>query len=101
MPSYRDRRFLEWLEPSRSASASGHYRHARLDEAALPRATGLDALADTVVAAHDDACRWFADLLADTLDPFDVTDVPANYPHGLHTLTLQGYLGEIFAGVLA
>lgn len=99
MTSLRDDDFRRWLLPQRRES--GHYRHARLDEDAAARANGLEALRRAAVAAHDDARRWIEEMLGESLDPFDETDLPAQYPHGLHTLTLQGYLGEILAGVIA
>lgn len=86
---------------SRSNSPSSHYRHTKLTEDDAQRSDGLDALEAAVAAAHQDAAGWIERALGDSLPPLDPCDVAANYPDGLHTLTLQGYLGEVFAGVLA
>jgi hypothetical protein len=79
----------------------GHYRHLRLDEDAGNREAGLLALAEAVKTAHLDAQSWIREMAGVSLDPFGEDDVDAQYPQGLHTLTLQGCLGEVFAGVVA
>jgi hypothetical protein len=64
---------------------------------------------------HEDAIRHFRKLAGISLDPFDSSDnelqnqqsrLPrrdpiAGYPEKLNIITLQGYFGEIFAGIIA
>lgn len=88
-----------WLEPRRSLR--GGYRHTVLSEDAEYRDAGLDALAETVERAHLDAKRYLAELLGTSLDPLGADRLAESYPSQLNTLTLQGYLGEIFAGLFA
>jgi hypothetical protein len=95
----RDTQIQAWLEPSRKIK--GGFSHLRLTEKPSNRETGLSALAAAVAAAHTDAKRHLADVLGESLDPFDDQTVAGAYPAALHTLTLQGYLGEIFAAVIA
>jgi hypothetical protein len=99
MAALRDNRFLAWLGPT--ASEKDHYRHVRLDEDPAHRAAGMEALQEAVATAHADATRWIADLVGDPLDPFTEMSVVSSYPQDLHTLTLQGYLGEVVTGVVA
>jgi hypothetical protein len=67
----------------------------------------VEALATLVAAAHEDAIAWLRSTSTNALDPLggaegDAPPPPgSNYPHGLHTTTLQGYLGEIIAGLIA
>lgn len=53
--------------------------------------------------AHEDSRKRLRDLLGESLDPLGETSAyPVNrYPQCLHPLTLKGYFGEIFAGVIA
>lgn len=95
----RDSRLRASLEPFRAVD--GGFSHLRLAERAAQRELGLEALVAAVTDAHADARRTLAEVLAETLDPFGEQTVAGAYPAGLHTLTLQGYLGEIFAGVIA
>jgi hypothetical protein len=100
----------EWLVPERSGESP--YRHLRLRERPDGRDVGLKALAKLVEAAHEDAITWLRSISTNALDPLQgaedgATEANAppppgsNYPHGLHTITLQGYLGEILAGLIA
>lgn len=88
-----------WLEPRRSLQ--GGYRHAMLTEKADQRLSGLEALAEATARAHEDAKRLLGDLFGTSLDPLEADPVATAYPAQLNTLTLQGYLGEIFAGLYA
>lgn len=103
--SWTDDRIEPWLTPERSGAAP--YRHLRLREQPDGRDEGVDALAGLVAAAHEDAIAWLRSISANALDPLGGAggDTPpplgSNYPHGLHTTTLQGYLGEIIAGLIA
>ena len=105
--SWKDDTLGEWLAPERSGEAP--YRHLRLREQANKRTEGLSALAPLVESAHSDALDWLKGIAAEAFDPLCPPDagesiVPplaSNYPHSLHTTTLQGYLGEILAGLIA
>jgi hypothetical protein len=104
---WRDDKLGEWLAPERSGEAP--YWHLRLREQANKRSDGLDSLATLVEAAHADALNWLQGIGAEAFDPLRQPDagentlppLASNYPHGLHTVTLQGYLGEILAGLIA
>jgi len=90
-----------WLSPTRTTT--GAYNHSRIDESAAGRQAGLEALRDLVVEAHADAVARLDALAAIDLHPLgrsDATDAIL-YPDSLDTRTLQGYLGEILAGLVA
>ncbi len=91
----------EWLPAS--LTDNGNYRHRRIDEKPEARDAGLRALQELVERAHDDARAHLATLAGISLDPFDgPNSIRAfSYPDDLHTTTLQGYLGEILAGIVA
>ncbi len=96
---WRDNDLIAWLCPI--LADLGGYRHVRLIEDVAGRPPGLEALARLVERAHEDAKTYLEDLLAIPLDPLGEDDVADAYPDALNTLTLQGYLGEILAGVVA
>lgn len=102
---WTDDRLKRWLAAQRSGESP--YRHLRLREQPDGREEGLVALTTLVEAAHEDAIAWLQSISTSALDPLDGAegDIPpppgSNYPHGLHTITLQGYLGEILAGLIA
>jgi hypothetical protein len=81
------------------------YRHTRLSEASA----GWDAVsaqvADYFKHAHQDAMERFRRLAGMSLHPAGTpTPLPPpyeKYPFGLPNTTLQGYFGEIIAGLLA
>lgn len=67
------------------------------------RGEAITALQQIVYDAHEDSRKRLRDLLGDSLDPL-CPDSPYpvdQYPQCLHELTLKGYFGEIFAGVIA
>ena len=97
--SWLDDGLRAWLEPQRSLHDG--YRHTVLSEDSAHRDGGLSALAHAVDRAHHDAKTYLADVFATTLDPFGEDQLAKDYPSQLNTLTLQGYLGEIFAGLYA
>ena len=97
--SWLDDGLRAWLEPQRSLHDG--YRHTVLSEDSAHRDGGLSALAHAVDRAHHDAKTYLADVFATTLDPFGEDQLAKDYPSQLKTLTLQGYLGEIFAGLYA
>jgi hypothetical protein len=108
---WTDDRLKQWLAPQHSGESP--YRHLWLREQADGRGDGLKALAEMVGAAHQDAINWLRSISTDALDPLQGSEDEAaagendhpppgsNYPHGLHTTTLQGYLGEVLAGLIA
>jgi hypothetical protein len=89
-----------WLVASEVAN--GTYTHATLTEVPDFRDDGLAALATLAQAAHRDTQQRLQRLVGISLDPL-AGDAAANwqYPHGLHTSVLQGYLGELLAGLIA
>jgi len=93
-----------WLRSTRTVGT--RYTHIRLDEDPAHEPEGLDALARLVAEAHSDAAQYIADLESPTLDPLapqatGSAEPRLDYPWGLHTSTLQGYLGEILSGLIA
>lgn len=99
---WRDDRIKRWLDPERSGEAP--YWHLRLEEVPDNRQAGLDALRDLVEIAHRDALNRLEEAVAPSLAPTAGGAVPlpgSNYPSGLHTTTLQGYMGEVMAGLIA
>jgi hypothetical protein len=90
-----------WLRPS--VSEAGRYRHVVLAEQPAARSAGLKALRQIVKEAHADAARRLDDLGAPTLDPLvsPSKSQALGYPEALHTITLQGYLGEIIGAIIA
>jgi hypothetical protein len=98
--SLRSPALQTWLNPDAVGDSS--YRHSLLREVSAERAAGLQALADLVVEAHRDSRERLERLVGISLDP--VTGSPPTwppFPDALHTTVLQGYLGEIFAGLIA
>jgi hypothetical protein len=90
-----------WLTATRTAN--GTYDHLLLVEDIDARDEGIEALRVLVAQAHADARGRLSALAGISLDPLDETGLPGElpYPDGLHTVTLQGYLGEIMAGLVA
>ncbi len=91
---------VEWLRPQRAVN--GTYRHVLLSEDPESRADGLASLTTVVAEAHRDARERLERLIGTSLDPIQ-GGLPDSrpYPDGLHTSALQGYLGEVLAGVVA
>lgn len=92
---------VAWLKVS--ATGAGEYSHLLLAEEPPRRDDGLRALAELVREAHRDARERLEDLTSRSLDPLDPSR-PAtqpSYPDSLETTTLQGYLGEVVAGLVA
>lgn len=94
----------KWLTPERSGGSP--YWHLRLREVPPERPAGLAALEALVGKAHEDALKMLQEVASPSLDPMaEEDDVPpppgSNYPHDLYTTTLQGYMGEIIAGLIA
>jgi hypothetical protein len=99
---------MKWVSPPLAdwligaGTATGTYRHTMLAEEPANRAAGLAALGALTAEAHRDARERLERLMGISLDPLQ--GVPPDwrpYPDGLHTSALQGYLGEVLAGVVA
>lgn len=92
-----------WLKSS--GTSSGTYRHVHITEVPTQRAAGLDALAGLSREAHADAQASLEQLFKPSLDPLDPVNAASPdalvYPDSLETSTLQGYLGETLAGLVA
>ncbi len=93
----------DWLAASRSTN--GAYRQLRLNEVPEMRVAALEELQRLAGEAHADAKNHWESLLGMSLNPIasdsgDRAEMPA-YPDSLHTTTLQGYLGELLAGLIA
>lgn len=91
----------KWLIPTRSVSDG--YSHSRIDESPEQRESGLETLHLLVTRAHSDAVSRLAALANIDLHPLGAVDSDdqIRYPDSLDTTTLQGYLGEILAGLIA
>jgi hypothetical protein len=91
---------VEWL--TAATTVNGTYRHTLLSEAPANRASGLAALGALTAEAHRDARERLERLAGISLDPLQ--GAPPDwrpYPDELHTSALQGYMGEVLAGVVA
>jgi hypothetical protein len=90
-----------WL--SVTEVVNGAYRHALLAEDLASRADGLASLCVLAENAHRDARERLERLIGISLDP--LAGAPSlgwlRYPQDLHTSVLQGYLGELLAGLIA
>jgi hypothetical protein len=100
---WRSDAFHDWFDESRTNSAT--YRQLRLTERPEKRPEGIAELARLAAEAHRDAKERLEELLGISLSPSTpdgTSPTPVSqYPEGLDTTTLQGYLGEVFAGLLA
>jgi len=92
-----------WLSSTISESKDKRYKHRLLKEDLSQRCEILEELRSLVQKAHEDARRHLRDLAGTSLDPLDslANDPAEGYPECLHIRTLKGYLGEIFAGLVA
>jgi hypothetical protein len=101
--TWKSAQLRAWLEAHRAGGAT--YRHLRLVEVPAQRTAGLLELGRLVAEAHRDARERLERLMGVSLDPRDPAalarpDVQV-FPDGLDTSTLQGYLGEVLAGLVA
>jgi hypothetical protein len=101
--SWRSDQLREWLAANRAGQDP--YRHLRLAEVPEQRVDGLAELARQVEEAHRDARERLERLMGVSLDPRDPAAI-ANpqvqvFPDAMATTNLQGYLGEILAGLVA
>ena len=92
------------LTSSVTESKDKRYRHQLLKEQSTKRSVMVEELKTIVQIAHQDAIchlRKLADI--PPLDPLppNINDPTRGYPYQLDALTLKGYFGEIFAGIIA
>jgi len=95
--------FPLWLESEVSESHDHHYRHQLVVENASRYEQGIQELVSYVQCAHQDARDHLRKLAAISLDPFGAppaVDPARGYPEQLESLTLKGYLGEVFAALI-
>lgn len=99
--SWASAALVEWLPDT--PTGNGAYRHRRVDENPVARSQGLAALGELVTRAHEDARKHLAAVTGIDLDPIDgdQDQLALQYPDDLDATTLQAYLGEIFAGLVA
>lgn len=93
-----------WLYNSVTESEDKQYIHRLLKEDKNQRDVILDELILIVQKAHEDARFRLRKLAGNSLAPFNnfpETDPCNGYPERLNIITLQGYFGEIFAGIIA
>lgn len=96
--------FLLWLQNSSAKSSNTSYRHRLFKEYPGRRDEVLEELTAYVQIAHEDARNRLKKLTANSLDPLGAKapfDPAEGYPVWFHMNTLQGYFGEIFAGLIA
>lgn len=94
-----------WLEVTRTSHPAPPYEHVLAKERPGGRAHVQVALQQICSAAHQDARENLRRLAGPTLDPLQVDDPAhdpaAGYPHILALSDLQGFIGEILAGLFA
>ncbi len=103
----KSRYLHDWLESPINPPASANpdrysfrllreYPNHRNDEV-------INELREIVQKAHEDAKRKLRRLVGISLDPLgeNSRDPTTGYPERLDIVTLQGYFGEVFAGIVA
>ncbi len=104
MKGVRIKDFDQWFSQSKTDVASKSYCHILLIEDASKRAGNLPALQNYVKQAHEPARQHLLQPFAESLHPSGTKptrDPASGYPELLDEITLQGYLGEIFSGIVA
>lgn len=93
-----------WMASKSSPVQEHSYTHLLLQEKSNERNRIIQELAAYVNAAHEPAKRHMRKLISDSLHPFKLApevDPADGYPEALGPITLQGYFGEIFSGIVA
>jgi hypothetical protein len=92
-----------WLSSSVTESVDKRYRHQLLKEKTEYRSAMVVELKALVQIAHQDAICHLRRVAGISLDPLrpKVIDPTIGYPRQLDAITLKGYFGEIFAGMIA
>lgn len=94
----------DWLAESRSEIPEKSYCHLLLTERPEVRDLIINELAEYFYAAHEPARMLLRNLAQDSLHPLGSLSQPdstSGYPEQLHPTTLQGYFGEVFAGIVS
>lgn len=97
-------RITQWLVDKTSTSVDSRYRHRMFKENPIHRMDALVELEEYVQKAHEDACRHYSQMTQESLDPLESEALPdflGQYPSCLDLITLQGWFGEVFAGLIA
>lgn len=94
-----------WLNETHSSNPTPTYRHTRLSENVNAWANVSAHVEDYFKQAHRDAVERLRRVTGTSLHPAGTpSPLPPpyhQYPFGLPDVTLQGYFGEILAGLLA
>ena len=104
MKGARIKDFDHWLAQSKTDVPSKNYCHVLLVEDVSKRASIFADLQAYVKQAHEPARRHLLQPFKDSLHPAGPepeSDPSSGYPEMLDEITLQGYFGEIFSGVVA
>ncbi|MHC0067995.1 DEAD/DEAH box helicase [Nostoc sp. UIC 10890] len=94
----------KWLSNSVSESEDKRYTHRLLREDKSQRDIIINELILIVQKAHEDARYRLHKLAGNSLTPFgdfSDNDPSYGYPDRLNIISLQGYFGEIFSGIIA
>jgi DEAD/DEAH box helicase len=94
----------KWLSNSVSESEDKRYTHRLLTEDKSQRDIIINELILIVQKAHEDARYRLRKLAGNSLEPFgdsSESDPSFGYPERLNIISLQGYFGEIFSGIIA
>ncbi|MDF5719742.1 MAG: DEAD/DEAH box helicase [Rhizonema sp. PD37] len=94
----------KWLSNSVSESEDKRYTHRLLREDKSQRNIIINELILIVQKAHKDARYRLHKLAGNSLTPFgdfSDNDPSYGYPERLNIISLQGYFGEIFSGIIA
>ena len=91
-----------WIDCDLHTTVERRYSHSILLERPEYRDEKLPLLRDFAFRAHDDARKKLRKLAGISLDPFgggSAMDPARGYPGILNERTLQGYFGELMAGI--
>lgn len=102
MPDPLEPTIQDWLRQD-SLSNGARYSHRLLKENAVVRAAILAKVKQYFDDAHNDARRRIQKAAGINLDPLGMPnprDPSRDYPQRLPKTTLQGYLGEVLAGLV-
>lgn len=94
--------FSTWFERLTPSVAVNDYRHHHFAEVDDSWSQVAEPVCEFFLHAHDDAIRNIERLVGPSLHPAGIPVAIANgYPHALPPVTLQGYFGEVLAGMFA
>lgn len=104
MKGARIKGFDQWFAQSRTDVPSKNYCHVLLVENASMRTSTFSDLRAYVKQAHEPARQHLLQPFKESLHPAGPKPMPdpsSGYPKMLDEITLQGYFGEIFSGIVA